>query len=57
MEKERFYYEVKRDGAVLCGHLCATWVWRSDGSVVGGSHDGGARVFIEDPDGETHILR
>ena len=49
----------KREAATM--HLrglphCATWVW-SDGAVVGGTHDGGADVFIEDPDAETHILR
>ena len=48
----------KREAATmhLGGAQCATWVW-SDGSVVGGTHDGGAGVFIEDPDGETHVLR
>ena len=49
----------KREAATL--HLgglpqCATWVW-SDGSVVGGTHDGGAGVLIVDVDGEEHCLK
>ena len=48
----------KRDAAVRhLGSLpqCATWVW-SDGSVEGGITNGGAGVFIEDPDGREHLL-
>ena len=48
----------KRDAATChLGSLpqCATWVW-SDGSVEGGITNGGAGVFIEDPDGQQHLL-